>query len=309
MISVEKSATLPEIVKRLEKKGVIPIKKKCYKCNTTLTSYFYKADVKYFYCMVCNDGTAWNKNSHLFNMKVSLSELKILLSLYIDNHSITNAHSILNSDYVSVTMSKTAVTRYFKLFSQVVMKFYDDNHKNILLEGHVEIDETQLYKEKISKAPGRPYEYSNIWLIGLKERDSSKFLIFPTEKRSEEVFIPILLGHVRNKSIIYTDSFSVYVNNRKMIPESKLEKWDYIHKFVNHSKCFVNEIFKDIHTNNIERFWRTVKEHIKKHKTRSLYMLCIGRFYFHRSLDKKAQLIYLGNALQRNDRLNEELDL
>ena len=60
-------------------------------------------------------------------------------------------------------------------------------------------------------------------------------------------------------------------------------QYGYIHKFINHKMWFVNEIFTDIHTNTAERLWRTIKDHIKKHQTKKLYLLCVGRFYFHKS--------------------------
>ena len=61
-----------------------------------------------------------------------------------------------------------------------------------------------------------------MWLIGFMERESKKFLVLPTQKRSAEVFIPLVLNHMKIRSTIYTDSFSVYVNNQRTLPESKL---------------------------------------------------------------------------------------
>ena len=163
-------------------------------------------------------------------------------------------------------------------------------------------------KKKKSFAPVRPYTYSGVYLIGFIERSTRKILIFPTVKRSTEIFIPLLLRHVEVKSVIYTDSYSVYVNNQRQPPESKLMEYGYIHKFINHKQSFVNEIFKDIHTNTIERFWRTIKEHLKKHKVESLYLLCIGRFYFHRSLDKLEQLNLLSKSLNFKSVFFEDLE-
>lgn len=294
---------------KLKEIGLFPSEKKCHKCGSMLSSSFVADSSLYFYCLPCNSLTEWNKDTSLSRMNISLSELEILLQLFVDNHPVTTACRIMNSTYLAYSLSQKTISRYFKLFSQIALKFYKVAHESIMLEGVVEIDETQLYKEKLSKAPGRPYEYSDIWLIGFKERHSKRFLIFPSEIRSADVFIPILLAHVKVQSRIYTDSFSVYVNNRKTIPESKLEQWNYIHKFVNHSITFVNEIFEDTHTNNIERLWRTVKEHIRKHKTRSLYMLCIGRFYFHKSLERNAQLRYLAKAIHENNFSEEDIDV
>jgi len=166
------------------------------------------------------------------------------------------------------------------MFSCIALQYYNEVHENCLLEGEIEIDETKLYKKKVSYAPARPYSYDDIWLIGFKERNSQRFLIFPTDDKGSSVFIPLLIVHVKLKSTIYTDGFSVYVNTRKFPHESKLQEFGFVHHFNEHKISFVNELFKEIHTNTIERLWRTLKTHIRKHQTRKLYLLCIGRFFF-----------------------------
>ena len=75
---------------------------------------------------------------------------------------------------------KKTVRRYFKIFSKICYQYYIEEHENTVLEGHVEIDETQLYRMKKSFARGRPYVYK-VRLIGFRERGSSRCLIFPTE--------------------------------------------------------------------------------------------------------------------------------
>ena len=187
---------------------------------------------------------------------------------------------------------KKTVRRYFKILKKICYQYYLEEHENTILEGHVEIDETQLYRMKKSFARGRPYVY-NVWLIGFRERGSSRCLIFPTETRCESFFLPLLLAHVKPESTIYTDCFSVYVNNSNLLPQSKLQNHRYIHKYVNHKITFVNKHFPDIHTNTIERLWKSVKEHTRKHKVKKLFNLCLGRFYFHRTMEKKDQLKYL----------------
>jgi len=139
-------------------------------------------------------------------------------------------------------VSENTIAKYFKLFSQIALKYYQDEHTSVMLEGEIELDESQLYKPKKSEAPGRPYVYDTIWLIGFRERHSQKFLIYPTVRHTEEVFIPLLLKHAKVKSLIYSDNFSTYVNNRVFPPESKLTQWGYRHKFVNHKIEFVQLI-------------------------------------------------------------------
>lgn len=277
--------------------GLLPTKKACRKCGFILTSYMHNDNHRYFHCPTCNLFTIWNYDTLLSCMRISVSSLEILLHLFTENHAATTAHQIINADFIGLSISLNTVERYFRMFSQIALNYYTESHNSILLEGEVEIDETQLYREKKSFAPGRPYEFSNVWIIGFKERKTDRFLIFPTIKRTEAIFIPLLLSHVKLRSTIYTDCFSVYVNNKKFLPESKLQSLGYIHSFINHKISFVNQIFNNIHTNTIERLWRTLKEHTKKHKTKHLYLLCIGRFFFHKSLKKELQLAYLVKQL------------
>ena len=58
----------------------------------------------------------------------------------------------------------------------------------------------------------------------------------------------------------------------------KLMCYGYIHKSINHKISFIDEIFKEIHTNNIDRLWRTVEEHIRKHKIKSLFYFVLEGF-------------------------------
>ena len=159
------------------------------------------------------------------------------------------------------------------------MQYYCDAHENWILSGFVEIDESKLYKEKVSYALARPCEYGDIWIIGFKERSSKKFLILPVESRDQDAFLPLLLKHSKTDSTIYTDCFSVYINNRTLPLEFKLHKWGYKHYFIDHSYSFVNAIFSNTHTNTVERLWRSLKDHVKYYQPRRLYEDCIGRFF------------------------------
>ena len=95
------------------------------------------------------------------------------------------------------------------------------NH--LLLEKEVEIDESHLFREKKSSTPHRQYKHGHIWLFGAKERNSSKFFIIALKNRTEATLIPIIRKHIKIGSTIYSDSFSVYVNNNRK--ESKLQKY------------------------------------------------------------------------------------
>ena len=63
-----------------------------------------------------------------------------------------------------------------------------------MLEGTIEIDETHLFSEKKSFAPHRKYALSFLWLLGLKCRENSEFLIIPIEKEMSKLFLELFLN-------------------------------------------------------------------------------------------------------------------
>jgi len=215
-----------------------------------------------FYCFSCNKLTKWNYNTLLAKTSLNMTKLEFLINLFVENFTIREAFNFINSKFISQSLSEKTIAKYFKLFSQIALHYYDEFHASTLLEGEIEIDETQMFKPKKSSAPSRSYVAKSIWLVGFKERNSGRFLIFPTRQRTEAIFIPLLLKHVKVQSKIYSDCFSIYVNNKKFLTESKLEQYGFIHQFINHKISFVNPIFTHIHTNTVERLWKTIKDHI-----------------------------------------------
>jgi len=94
--------------------------------------------------------------------------------------------------------------------------------------------------KKSHQLPHRNYKFSSVWLFGAKQRKSSDFFMIPLKNRKEENLIPIIRRHIKLGTTIYTDSFSVYVNNYQKI--SKLEKYGFPHYFINHKLEFVSQV-------------------------------------------------------------------
>ena len=78
--------------------------------------------------------------------------------------------------------------------------------------------------------------------------------------------MPLIVENVNPGSKIYSDKFSSYVTK---FSNSHLNPLGFDHYFVNHSLTFVDPINNDIHTNNIERTWRSLRASIS-HTKRSL---------------------------------------
>jgi len=55
-----------------------------------------------------------------------------------------------------------------------------------------------------------------------------------------------------------------YVNTRTN--QSHIEPLEYEHYWISHKEMWVHDLFPSIHTNNIERSWRSLKSYISKQK-------------------------------------------
>jgi hypothetical protein len=211
----------------------------------------------------------WYHNSVLGNMNISFSQLEKLITIFLDNKSAKDAYDILGYDFVNEKLNIKTARRYFSIFSEITLNYYQQRLSTEMLDGDIELDETYLFKEKKSFAGHRAYKLRSVWLFGMRKRNSPNFLIIPMTSREESTIHLTILKHVKRYSKIYTDSFAAYVNNHTKL--SKLIQYDYNHVFVNHRIEFVSSLFSEIHTNRIENLWKLVKGDLKK-KTCNIYI-------------------------------------
>jgi len=61
----------------------------------------------------------------------------------------------------------------------------------------------------------------------MRNRNKSSFIILPVYCRTKETLIPIIEKYITKGSIIYSDSFSVYVNNYTKPKSSHLTSLGY----------------------------------------------------------------------------------
>ena len=159
-----------------------------------------------------------------------------------------------------------------KLFRCLVSMYFQQFMPMISLPGPVEIDECHV-GAKVRGAHGRPPAPGKI-IFGIKCRTTGLVLLFPVADKSRATLLPILIEHVDEGSEIISDKFSSYVTRNG---NSHLEESGFEHYFVNHSLHFVDPVDPSIHTNNIERTWRSLKNSIS-HVKRSLSDKTIDSF-------------------------------
>ena len=128
---------------------------------------------------------------------------------------------------------------------------------------------------------------SQVWLFGGVERVSKKKFVIPLtgprgDKRDKETLIPLIKKYIRPGSIIYSDAWGAY---------RELNTHGYSHHVINHSENFVNGT---IHTQNIERVWRDIKEWIKRPGMRSKYLeQYLARYLLIQSVTDKKLLLHV----------------
>ena len=129
----------------------------------------------------------------------------------------------------------------------------------ISLPGPVEIDECHV-GARIRGKHGRLPAPGKI-VFGIKCRTTGLTLLFPVPDKTRATLLPILVEHVSNEAQVISDKFSTYVTRNG---RSHLEEAGFEHYFINHSLQFVDPIQNFIHTNTIERTWRSLKHRSEK---------------------------------------------
>ena len=247
----------------------------------------------------CGWSTSETKGTFLQQSKVPAWKIVLFVNHFLQKFW---SHDVICSN-LEISMP-TSVD--WRSFCSEVTEAWFKNQDPIGGEGvEVEIDETLLTRRKHNV--GRCL--TQIWLFGGIERTSKKqFLVALNReggygtKRDRQTLVPIIVKYIRPGTIIYSDFWKAY-NSLGQLPEG------YTHRRINHSKNFVRG---NIHTQNIERLWRDVKEWVKRPGIRSEYLSqYLARYLFIKSVPderrllhaffERAALLYppLGNAVHR----------
>ena len=243
----------------------------------------------------------WRDKTPLQRSKVSYKDLMRLIDLFVQNKSPSQASDIFNDSIFESSLNRNTISRYFKMLGRIAFLYYQQKLHSILLDGEVEVDETVVFKPKRTYARRyRRYKLRNMWLLGMIERGSKRFVIIPIKNRNETTLMMSILKFVNCNATIFTDCHSVYVNNRKTPKESRVIAYGYNHQYIDHSEEFVSSHFQHIHTNTIERLWRSVKTDLRMKKVTVGYVSAIARYYFHKTLTKEEQIKYIRNYIHSN---------
>ena len=119
----------------------------------------------------------------------------------------------------------------------------------------VEVDESMLFRRKNHIGRLLRNEMEGCWIVGGICRETGEGFAVHVPNRSAETLLPILIEHIEPGTRVITDMWRSY---------RSLSQHGFIHDTVNHSLKFVDPNDSSIHTNTVERQWKSIKSLIPK---------------------------------------------
>lgn len=217
----------------------------------------------------CDFGVSDFNGTFLQNTKLPAWKIILFVNHWLSKH--WDHVTVIKSLDIS---SRTSVD--WRSFCSEVTDFWFRNQDSIGGPGIVvEIDETLIVRRKYER--GRVL--SQVWLFGGIERVRKKKFVVPlvgplgeAERRDKGTLLPLIQKYIRAGSVIVSDEWGAYHN---------LKDLGYTHYTINHSENFVSPKDCEIHTQNVERLWRDVKESVKRPGIRSKFLYqYLARYLF-----------------------------
>ncbi|KAG0421362.1 hypothetical protein DMUE_6297, partial [Dictyocoela muelleri] len=180
--------------------------------------------------------------------------------------------------------------KFCKIFLEKENEYYATLSTNFTADDVFEIDETHIFSRKNNQ--GRILRGQSYWVIGIIARNNKKIRLFVTNRRTKSIIRGFITSNIPENSIIMTDGWRGYAG---------LEELGYYHQIVNHKESYVNPENNFIHTNNIERLWRSLKEFLPKNLGLENLQKYVKKFEYLKNYDAlkpDLRLTHLLNALK-----------
>ncbi|XP_053213673.1 uncharacterized protein LOC128397034 [Panonychus citri] len=153
-------------------------------------------------------------------------------------------------------LNKNTIVEHYKFLRKMCLESLVNNSEMIeVINKIVEIDETMLYCRKNNKGRLTKPQRKQVWVFGGVERESRKVFAEIVPNRAADTLLNVIKKKNRPGTFVKSEGWREY---------TKLNESDYAHGWVNHSKNFLKPSDKLIHTQTIERRWRSLKEAIPK---------------------------------------------
>lgn len=232
----------------LQERGVIYDSRRCKNRNCRREMHLEISDHLVGYIWRC-PGRDRSKRSLLegsYFENAHLNLQQIIATIYTWAYDCTN---IQVEEFVGI--SNHTVVDYANLFREICSWKLLQNP--IVLGGPnriVQIDESVVAKRKYNVGRMVPPR----WVFGLYDVEAGVGYVELVPDRSAATLLPIIANVVAPGSIIHSDSWRAYANVARL---------GFQHGMVNHHIQFVNPV-TGVHTNNVERYWGSVKKKIKR---------------------------------------------
>ncbi|XP_076057630.1 male abnormal protein mab-31-like isoform X2 [Oratosquilla oratoria] len=253
-------------VQFLREHGVLPCRVNCPRCNRPC---WFREDR---HTWVCNNSIAQAKKKKKKQCTYSVSDYKGTflershiqpwqLVCFINKWVLKN---FSHEDAIRDLQFSTATSVHWRSFCSEVCEEWYNHQEPIGGPGIVvEIDETLISRRHANVGKN----LSQVRMFGGIERESKKRVLVPLvdpegEERDIETLVPIIRHFIRQGSVIVSGSRRAYTN---------LGDIGYTHDAANHSKKIVASGDREVHTENIKRLWRDVKEWVLRPGIRPRY--------------------------------------
>ena len=130
-------------------------------------------------------------------------------------------------------------------------------------------------------------------------------MIFLVPNRTTATLMEIIDQFVEPQSILHSDEFRSYVNHDRTSRITQfLPNKNFEHYWVNHSVSFVNPLWPNIHTNNIERIWSHMRKKVKRNFPLENIQDWLNTFLFEKNIAKEYRYTLLMTALANTSSLH-----
>ena len=105
----------------------------CQKCHQTSSQSHSAFNNIWFYCQKCEIYTKWNHGTILQTSNLSPSHIDVLLEMFLTNKTPSDALDILAYSFVNQSLNITTIRRYFLIFCNVVLDYYEEQMSSVCL--------------------------------------------------------------------------------------------------------------------------------------------------------------------------------
>ena len=222
----------------------------------------------------CRASSSLLKGSIFESCHLPISVLIRIIYFYAMGFKVTDC-----ALHVNVQL-KTAI-RWYRIFRRVC-ESYQMSKIGFKIGGegyNVEVDETYVCKRKYNR--GRVLVAQSVWLVGGICRETGEIFLKFVTRRDSASLLGIITSSVASGTRIITDCWRGYLN---------LAANGYYHATVNHSYHFVSPDDPTVHTQRVERLWRSIKNFIPRNARREFLESYGSAFAVQRLIGEEGKL-------------------